>query len=388
MLLSIFVLGTEIRNGINPSMINQNFIFLAALITCLAIYRRRLLTKDFVIVFLLILHCYMVDYISPYSNPGPVIIIKSSPLLLFAINYSSAIWNYKKCAYKYIKVYNLFAYLLLAIWATDCVTNGLVTKSVVLGLCPNLSQWVPASYGFFQYRYSAYIGQSLAVSEVFLIFFALNQCYAHKTKEYICPEYLMYTISFLGVLATGSKTGIVIVLAMLVYSFLKGKNKGVKFAIIFILGSVLVGVGSFTLVANRFSTTELTTGRGLIITEAFERGILQLKLLTGTGSNLINAYAPYLGVFRAQIINEYPFFSMLFQYGLIHVLLVLYIIIYKPVMNLLKNKNGYIAVFLLLIFLDVNTFNWYLAYTDAVLLFVLTNIMLQFVSMIPEEGRE
>lgn len=385
-LLSIFVFGTEMRYGLNKGLINRNLLFMASLVALLYINRKILNYKVLILWGFVVLHTLFLDILYGDTSETMTTILRCLPILLLAIDYKKYCFKCESVVSRLIKLYNLFIVVIFVVWVFDCVFDGVIMPFYAGHFAPNIQAWLPESFEFLRYRYASVLGHYLITCEAYLVFFVINTAYTFKTNTQLLPKWLLYFISFFGVLSTGSKTGFVLSLILFFTMILFQKNRSIKFIILLGTFFVLFSFGTFQFVLDRFAEGSLTSSRVETFQLAVSSGIVDFKLFGGVGTPLIKIYGSTIGAFQAQIINEFPFISLFLQYGFVHLLALVYILYIRPLVKFLKTKNYLLAIYLTVIFIDINTFNLFITYVDAVLIYVLTVILLDWISNLQGRG--
>jgi hypothetical protein len=285
---------------------------------------------------------------------------------------------------------NIFVIAIFIIFLIDYPMNGFIMKWITkeaVGIKP----WLPEQYIPFTYRYASYLGHYIYTAECYLIFFILNKAYQHKTKRYLLNNKIVYGVSLLGILSTGSRTGFLLILFLMVFTTFTGRRRltGMFLLSTFLIAGQLLGV--FDLVINRFAegfqNTNLTSGRNGAWKALFASSAIHIKWFSGVGFRISDYIAKFIGETKADIVLEYPFLSYFYMYGIVNGCVFIGLIVLYPIYRLLKNKEYTLSVMVLSLFIMINTYNSILAMPDSVILYVITIVILFFISGIKNSVR-
>lgn len=386
-IVGIFLLGAYIRGGISKILFPINFLFLISCVMLLYSNRNHISYKLLFIWTLMISHSILINYIRGTEGNEIIrcILYLYLPLVLFTIQYNKISVNYKKFSIRLIKTINLFVIVMFIIFLIDYPMNGFIMKLITkeaVGIKP----WLPEHYIPFTYRYASYIGHYIYTAECYLVFFVLNKAYQHKTKRYLLNNKIVYSVSLLGVLSTGSRTGFLLILFLMVFTTFTGRR---RLTGMFLLSSFLIAgqlLGVFDLVINRFAegfqNTNLTSGRNSAWKALFESSTIHIKWFSGVGFSMSDYIAKFIGDSKADIVLEYPFLSYFYMYGIMNGCVFIGLVVFHPIYRLLKNRDYTLAAMVFSLFIILNTYNSILAMPDSMILYVITIVILYFISNI------
>lgn len=198
-------------------------------------------------------------------------------------------------------------------------------------------------------RHASIMGHFLTTAQTYIVFYIVHVLEMKMNNNY--KYNLLYIcISLFGVCMASSKSGILILVILFIVCNIK--NKQVIFG-----GSILtvtgLAVGVFDNLINRFLTTDLTSGR--IERLLFLSSNYNLFPLIGHG-----AYSSYDFndvISWASAAFEFPVVMFSYEYGVIFTILFYYLVFINPFYKLLKNKNYFLFILLLMLALFVNFFN-------------------------------
>lgn len=392
-IISLFVLGEQVRRGIFEPL-SLNFLFVGCVCALLVSNRKNLYWGRIVIITVLIMHATWINFVNDCAVGTMVrcIVVYYIPLFLICINYKIDL-DYYEMAKKCIKLINSFMIFITTVYCIDMVAQGIIMKILSRFLLYTVSEWIPSSLGFFTCRYPSYMGHYLFTGELFIVFFVLNYSFYLKTKTWVLDKKITYLVYAIGTLSTGSKFCTFTMLIMFCTTILFEKNKRFfKFAIVFGGILVLYFIGIFDFVISRLGDgSDLTTGRADAWLYLYEAGALEIELLNGYGMNIENVwtgmishffYNPYTAYRQASIALEYPLVANVYRYGIVNTGLVVSFMFIVPVVEFLKKEQIYLAIYLSVIFIDINTFNLLMQGMDAMSVYVLVLMILKFISKI------
>lgn len=370
--LSMFLTGYPFRySTFNGFFKYYNIFFIISELLLIYINRKNL-NKKFIGLFIIIVFIFI---ISNQVNQLPFLRILNNffityfPLLLLSINWDNVKIE-KTELKKVIKFYNVFVFIIFLIYIID-VFFGSIIMNFIANFIPYLSQWIPPrGTSSLHYRYASFLGQYLHTNFIYLSFFFIN-IYFNKLcshKEKILPNWVIIMVSFVGVLSSGSKTGLAIMLISLLVLNVKKIGMLVTSILIF-FGSYLLGL--FDLVLNRIHSTSVSTGRFEVWESFLNLKNFNLNLFYGYGCGLVDQLR-LINFEHAKVINELPLLFMPFEIGLIGTIIYYYLFYFNIIFN--KNVNFTSRFILTMIFLCVNSFNGILVTPDTLILYTFAYI--------------
>lgn len=210
------------------------------------------------------------------------------------------------------------------------------------------------------YRYYSLIALPLGLAKYFLLFYSLNQIYVKYHGKYMMNNYLVLILSVAGVILTGSKTAIVLLLVSILF-FSATKRK-----FIYTLLSILA-IWFFTLtpiyqenLKVRFmegiESGDLSTGRNEAVKAVLRGDYDPPGFFTGGGINYSREVVQQTNV--NNIYNfEYPFLMLPYDYGVLATILYYFILFLIPALVMIKNKTYFLLIHFLIMAVMVNTSN-------------------------------
>lgn len=342
-LCSIFVFGNQIRYGIAPLLYQVNLVYIVALIVLFGKYSHALSGTMFLLWCALIIQMLIVNIVNGCTGSEIFrnFMIMYLPLLLLLFDFSKITIDCESTARMLIKTYNIFCFLQLIIYFTDTIFNGAVIKWFSLNLAPKIEQYIAnKDFGLFTYRFTSYLGQSLFVSEVFLIFLILNLYFNKYAKKIIINRYLVYAIAILGVLIAASRTGTFLVAALIVIDGMFEKRKLLSIVIIALLFVAIQYFGVIEVLLGRISAVTLTSGRNEAWGLLKQADALNLHLFYGTGMSTHTFWSSYIGSSRASNAYEYPVRTLLYRIGLLPTVGWCYIMFFRVLKSVIRKCVG------------------------------------------------
>lgn len=382
--MSFFVFGNQIRYGFNPILYQINILFLVGLVFLYIINWKQINKNNLIIWIICVFHMLIINIINNCTTMEIIrnFLIMYLPLLLFMLDLTKLKINFNQCVETLIKIFNFFTYLQLVIYFGDIILNGKIMGFIAKHLAPKMNDYLSVNgFSLFRYRFSSYLGQSLIISEVFVIYFIINIFYERKTSKRIANRFIVYGVAMIGALITASRTATVIILSLIVLEVLFEKHKFISITIVAIMIFLFEGIGIFNLLSQRMSAVTLTAGRN----EAWEllkSANIQMHLFYGTGMKTFDEWSGIIGTSRAGNAYEYPMLTLLYRMGILHTLVWMHLFFLQPILKLWRNKSGWALIYIIALALQVNVNNGISELTDAVLLYEIAFSILIFTSCI------
>lgn len=373
MILSIFVFGYTIRAATVPSLQYISILFIIGLIIMLRVCDWRINSVKFILFLFFLISTILSDFINHVSIQQWILyfFMNTVSLILFVIDDSRIILS-KIEIKKLIKIYNYFVHLIFIIYILDIITGSAIMRFLSTNWLTSISNWVPESGSLFQSRYASYLGHYLFTDVIYLGYYILNIIYKRSFDENINNPILFHTIATIGVISTGSKTGLLVLLLMLIlFNF-----KSLKYMIVLCCGTlVLYFAGFFNILFNRLSTEDFSTGRFAAWQTLFDLKILKLHMFYGIGDNFFGYINNFVDFGVAGIATEFPILCMLFKVGVIGLIAYLVIVLINPLYVLWKNKAWDGIVCIVLLFFTIGTYNGLFAYPDTQIVYSIIVIL-------------
>lgn len=223
-----------------------------------------------------------------------------------------------------------------------------------------------------QGRMVSYFGHPLLTSEIMILCFSFNTIISYCLKK----ESIFYTVYYslvcvIGISLCGSKTGIILI--AIEFAFLYVNKKGVKYLILVAVGIYWAyGYGLLDIVIGRFiygfQSGDLTTGRNVALSLVLQSGSLKFNFFVGhAGSELSEKMIAAL---------EYPPLRWAYLFGIWFAIIMCVILFVIPVVKTIQAKNIKILVVLLILILDVNSYNGITTHSDQMLLYCVSVCLL------------
>lgn len=386
-LLSTLLFGYTMRS----SIINGVFGYVNIIsYTCMSIILLRwikYINYNFIVVIAISLMIIYVDIIT-YSRADKIIhsmVTFVLPLLLFSVDYKRIVKNKELFIVKLIKILNFFIVITFFYMIIDMITGAILTKSLSI-IFPKLVDYIPINTGFLQFRSASYLGHELYTKHFFIMFYILNMIYYLTMSKSIMNIIAVHVISIIGIALSGSKLAILALLFLIVYFNFKGRNRFIKFVLIFIGLLIINSLGLFDFVINRFKTTTLTTGRSLAWDLVFE-SLPEIKLIGGSGESLNANLMKQFTQIQVTAAFEYPFRVWLYRYGFIPTILILYQLYIKLFCKFIKGKNMIFIISFFVVIVETSAFNQLVYNPDFCILLIMWNILLDCMYNLCEEKK-
>lgn len=376
MFLSIFLISYYVREPIFKSLASINIFFLLTLTFYIVINRNNINSIMFLYIVFLIIYVFIVDYLGNHDSISSIVRnIGMFFLPLFLVTVKRKSVEFKDIFLSSLKTINIFVIIIFIVGIIDIFIGFSIMKFVGTSIAPLLNVWIEDNAKLISYRYTSYMGHPLFTKELFIYFFLLNNIYYKKYKEKLLSGIIITSISLIGVLLTGSKVGIILILLCIIGTqSKKGKFKCAIASLILVI--IVYTMGFFNTVLLRFQSGSLTTGRSEGWEYIMNYNFIKYKIFTGYGESLHSLLGGVVGESCATAGLEYPLRILLYKYGLFCLSMIVICIIIYPIVCLLKNKEFYVLFAFIIKLIDVNTYNGLIFKPDNVILFVLFTYIL------------
>lgn len=373
LIIGTFIFSHFLRNTVLPNFIHDyNIFFMLFLIFCILFIIR--ININIIILTICLTLSYSLNVINGLASMGDLIYTLFNiilPLLIIGVYISKE--NRSSIIKTYIKILNILIFILLFM----AILDKIMDYSIAIKYWEKVDEgMLSALYNhkyLGQYRFYSFMGHPLYNTQLFLMFLVVNFCYSRKFED-ILPRWLVLIITTIGIALTASKTGMILMILAIVI-LPPDKNRGRYYLVLSFLGIIALLSGMFNTTIERLISTSLTTGRSETwdIYKAIE--IYPIKFMTGYGSGVINTINQIITWGTAAF--EYPIRGFAIQYGVLFTIIIYIIIGVYPIIYFIRNKNYYILIGYLIIFIDVNTYNTLLHGRDYMIIYGLfTGIMI------------
>ena len=336
-----------------------NFIFIALLIVLtLYNFKNKMINWIYIYIFIFLQISFFINaklnFIS-YQNIVFVEVFTLIPLLFLALKF-----NYKTTQamfYYAIKYINIIIFLYIITGGIDYITNRGVQRFLANINYFNEMFKIQVGYINESYRYFSFIGHPLRACQFVLMFYCLNKIYIKIYNEIIIKSWMINLISLIGVLLSSSKSGIIVIIMLILIDTIL-ENKKYKILSIFTTFSILIGA-TFTnffenTVVTRFKNTNLFSSRGDILNYIHVSYFPDIKLW-GNGYNYSSYLLSLMETGLASL--EYPILIYLYEYGFVFTILIYIVLVIIPAIKILKYKQIHILIYFFALTTFVNTYN-------------------------------
>lgn len=264
---------------------------------------------------------------------------------------------------------------ILTIASTIVVICGLIDMVFGVGIGNSIAIFTNAASlieSIRQGRMVSYFGHPLLTTEIMILTFSFNTLvnYCIEKKSVLYTVYYSL-VSVIGIGMCGGKTGLVLI--AIEFALLYVNKKGLKYFII-VAAAVYwaYGYGLLDTVIGRFiagfESGDITTGRNTALLRVIQGGMLRFNLLIGhAGINLSERMIAAL---------EYPPLRWAYLFGVWFSVLMCVVLFVIPAIKILKNKNIKIFIVLIILILDVNSYNGITTQSDQMLLYCVSVFLL------------
>ncbi|WP_455720068.1 hypothetical protein [Agathobacter sp.] len=374
MVLSIFVFGYTIRVATVSSLQYISILFFMGLICIFYLSGWQVNKKRAVLFLVFLVTTIASDLINGVSFHQWMLyfFMNTFSLLIFVIDDSKIRLNKKEIS-RVISVYNFFVYLIFAIYVVDLITGSMIMRFLSSHWLTSIVTWVPKGYSLFQSRYASYLGHYLFTDIIYLGFYILNVIYKRAFDEENIKPLVFYIISVIGVISTGSKTGLLALLLMLILFNIKK----LKYMILLCGGTlVLYFAGFFNILFSRLSTEEFSTGRFGAWQTLFQLNVLKPHLFYGVGDDFFAYINRYIDYGTAGIATEFPILCMFFKVGILGFLAYLGLMLINPLRTLCRRKSWDGMICTGLLFFAIAAYNGLFAYPDTQIVYSIVVILI------------
>ncbi|KKO51013.1 hypothetical protein [Paenibacillus sp. DMB20] len=260
-----------------------------------------------------------------------------------------------------ILLFNALIFLLLGVGVADFLTGGsiqlLMANTIYNGL--ELGDLIRVERALGIYRYYSFVGHPLANAHYFLVFFILNHIYA-KHDRFLLKKMAVTFMTMLGLLLSGSKTGLVLGLFLVIFCSGMKRNRVFYFAGIIAIIVVLFNTPLFEEnIKQRFlggiQSGDITSGRNELLQTLANSRADRPGLLLGGGAGYSREVAKSL---NGNIFNfEYPLIMLAYDYGIAGTAIIYFLILIYPVYVLIRNKSYYELVLFIVLSALANSNN-------------------------------
>lgn len=375
MFLSIFLLSFYIRQPILVSLASVNIVFLISLFLFIIVNRKYIDYMKVFYISLILLYILFID-LENKNSIGSIIVnigIYIIPLYMFSIRISSI--NFKYILKSITKILNIFVFIIFFIGIIDPFINFSIMRFLGQHLTKGLNEWILGNTKVIGYRYTSFLGHALFTKEIFIYFFLFNNTYLKKYGECILNKNIVTLISLVGVLLTGSKSGVILILICILF-LQTGFNKIITSISTLIILLISYFLGFFNNVLLRFSSGSLTTSRNESWEKIVSYGLFNFKFLTGYGEQVSSLLSRIVSETYVTAALEYPIRILLLKYGIVCSVMIIGLIFIYPILYFVKKKNYYILFIFIIKVLDINTYNGLIYKPDNMILFLIFTYVL------------
>lgn len=270
---------------------------------------------------------------------------------------------------------------LLTIAASIVVVCGLLDLFLEMGIGNSIANFTAAESliaSIRQGRMVSYFGHPLLTSEIMILCYSFNTIVNYCIEKKSIIETLYYSmISIVGIGLCGGKTGLVLITIEFVLLYVN--KRGIKY---FILVAIAVywalGFGLLDTVIGRFiagfESGDLTTGRNTALALLLQGGTLKFNLFVGHAGTVLSE--------KMIAALEYPLLRWAYLFGIWFSALLGLILFFIPMVKAFQSKNKMIIIVLLILILDVNSYNGITTQSDDMLLYCVAVFLLLNLSYI------
>ena len=383
MILSVFVFGYTIRVSTIPTLQYISALFLLGMCIFMKKYCRNIDIKKMLLWMIFLIATFLSDAINNVSlhQWGMYFFMNTVSLLVLTVDNKSLLLE-KNEIKKLIQIYNKFVYLIFMIYLVDLLTGSLIMRTLADNWLTCIANWVPRGKSLFMSRYASYLGHYLFTDVIYVGYYILNAFYKQSFFDETEKTVIMHIVAVIGVISTGSKTGLLILSVLLIVFNIKK----IKYMVALIIGAfALYFAGFFNILLGRLSTEEFSTGRFGAWQTLFDMKVMKFNLFYGIGDDFFEYIHRYVDFGTAGIATEFPILCLLFKVGLVGFIAYIALMLLMPCCELLRKKNLYGAVCIAAYFFLIATYNGLTAYPDTQIVYIIVVI---FVELISKEAKK
>lgn len=359
-IIHILFIGIFVFNSLVRTIFIKNNISKINIIALICILILLLLNKKFSLLLIfqiILLGIIMIkSQLSVSKNLNSLVLSLTTyifPLLILMIHVRQN--DIQKLELLFLKIFNKIILLITIIGIIDFITKGSIAR-VFANIYNNESySYMVDSIinGKSSYRYFSFMGHPLYTTQLYFMFYVINQLYNRYFEEYYKSVYVMI-LTIIGISLTASKTGFVLLIICIL--LLQDNTCKVRnWFYIFLLSILSIISGIFDNIIFRFKTTDLMSGRIETMKLVNSLNYYPFKFWKGYGSEFtfyMNKIIPW-----ASAAYEFPILLFSLEYGIFFTILLYIIIFIYPVFYFLKNKSYDVLIGYLIVFVDINTYN-------------------------------
>ncbi len=378
MILSVFVFGYTIRVSTIPTLQYVSVLFLLGMCILLKKYFRNIDVKKMFLWMSFLIATFLSDMINNVSMHqwGMYFFMNTMSLLVLIVD-NNALSLEKNEIKKLIQTYNKFVYLIFIIYLVDLLTGSLIMRTLADNWLTCIANWVPRGKSLFTSRYASYLGHYLFTDVIYVGYYILNAFYKHSFFDETETPIIMHIVAVIGVISTGSKTGLLILSVLLIVFNIKK----IKYMIALIAGAfALYFAGFFNILLGRLSTEEFSTGRFGAWQTLFDMKVLKFNLFYGIGDGFFEYIHRFVDFGTAGIATEFPILCLLFKVGVIGFIAYIALMLLIPCYELLKRENLYGAACIGAYFFLIATYNGLTAYPDTQIVYIIVVLLIELIN--------
>lgn len=368
--LSIFIINYTVRQIICSAIGLNMYYNLILLIFTIFIIKDKRFKKDkkkLVIIYIVLINIIFTNLfnrlsIGYYINPILNFII---PMIFISID---TMIDSKETFIKIMKIMNLLMYIVTFLGIIDYISGyklNYLLRSIITHSDLKELMEIMSSYG--TYRLFNALGHPLVNVEYYFVYFFMNWA-ASKYLNININMFKVVIIYIIGLFLCGSKMSLILSLLVIFIYSARNKNKYLKVAILCLTISVsIVFVNTTTFkenIGNRIISAiesgDFTNGRIGSIKKVMEYGDYRPNLLIGKGYSYSTLVTEKLKTNNF----EFPPLMMAYDYGIIATILIYFMSLIGPIINLIKKKEILLSGALIILVIYFNSFNG-LVYGDS-----------------------
>ena len=368
MMLSIFLTSYFFRREFTGDIAAMNITFIGLMAIYLFINNEKINVKILLVLMCIATYIVFNDYL--INNEGLNTIIRNICISILPISLLLVEINKDYVENIFIAVtrtLNFFTVIIFSIGILDYLFNVGIMRYVAESFARTLLPWIG-------YRYTSYMGHPLFTKEIFIYFFFFNNISNKYLNKKLMNKYIVLFLSLIGVLITGSKAGVILILVSIIFDFNK-KSKYINIILSLTIITMVYYMGFFDMTISRLKNNTLTSGRTEASDIINELEIVKTKIFIGYGENVQSFIEEKVGTTIATASMEYPIRIWTLKYGILCTILIVSIIFIYPVLYLLRRKSYYLCFVFLIKTTEINMYNGLVYKPDNMALFMIFTVI-------------
>lgn len=380
MLFSVFLFGYTVRVSTIPALQYISVLFIYGLFLLLRNYYCYI-NKNMFVFTVYLCTTIISDIVNrvDFKQWFLYFLMNTMPLIILTVDKSKIKLKQFQIR-KLIEIYNFFIYLIFSIYIIDILSGSLIMRFLSENWLTCISNWIPKGESLFRTRYASYLGHYLYTDIIYLGFYILNVNYKRSFNDCVISPIVFNVISVIGVISTGSKTGLFVLAIMLIFFNIKK----IKNIVMLIAGVIFLYYADFfNILFNRLTTEDFSTGRIDGWKTLADINVLKTHIFYGIGDNFFEYINKYVDYGTAGVITEFPIICIFYKIGVIGFVAFIWIMLLDVLVDLVNNRKWDGALSVFVFFFAISTYNGLLVYPDTQIVY---SVVIMLVALMNRES--